>query len=213
MDINNFLRLLDNGYSLDHIYILSLIEKGEDVNKILNDKKGKLLFQALTRKKLLENNHITPLGLTLINLFNNIKIEPIDIPISEVIEKPLSDKEKLENYIDKLHKSLGDKLLSLIGKKQIMGYGNTYFIPSKGELKLFIPRFIKHHADLWDEDKIEKLLHNHIQICARKKSYAPACKYFIYHDRRGSALASALENYEEETKEQLNVVTYEGTNI
>ena len=130
-----------------------------------------------------------------------------------VLEKPVI--KETPTFYEKLHGSLADKLFSIVGKKQVLGFGDVYFIPTIKELQVFMPRFIKNHKELYDEDKIIKVMTHHVERCARKRQYAPACKYFIYKDGTGSRLATALENYEtekEDIKKEENL-NYDGINI
>ena len=112
---------------------------------------------------------------------------------------------------DKLHLTLQNKLLSLTGKKQIIGFGGVYFLPTKTELKDFLTRFWNKYPKYRDTEKISKILVKHIESSKKKNSFAPAIKYFIYKQGTGSQLANAYENFEEQELETKQ--TFDGVNI
>lgn len=101
----------------------------------------------------------------------------------------------------KLHEKLQKELLALTGKKQIVGFGGVYFIPTKSELEEFLTRFWKKYPENKDIVKITKCLENHISNCVKKNSFAPAIKYYIFKQGTGSQLAGAYENFEDDIKE------------
>jgi hypothetical protein len=113
-------------------------------------------------------------------------------------------KKPTEMSIAQLHISLQNRLFHHIKKKQIAGFGGTYFIPTQRDLEDFLNRFRRKYADLWDLAKIEKALIHHIDKCCKEKKYAPAIKYYIIKEGTGSQLAAALENMEDtvEVEEQ-----------
>ena len=98
--------------------------------------------------------------------------------------------------------TLSERLENKIGKKQIKGFGDVYFIPTISELQVHLGRFWKKYPTFTDLDKIEKILINHIESCCKRNSFAPAIKYFIYKDTTGGFLGAAYENFEEEQKEE-----------
>lgn len=97
----------------------------------------------------------------------------------------------------KLHISMQERLKSIIGKKQVEGFGGVYFIPTLKELEQFLNRFWKEYPRYTDYSKIEKILLKHIEKCAKERKFAPAIKYFISKQGVGSQLANAYENWEE----------------
>lgn len=100
------------------------------------------------------------------------------------------------NYSD-LKKELSDKLNELYGKKQIIGFGDVYFIPTDKELESHIKRFLREYPQANDMAKIKKILFNHIETCVKNRNFAPAIKYFIHKQGFGSRLAAAYESFEE----------------
>lgn len=201
-DISKFLELLEEGYSLDQLFILSSLSGGE----IFKTQKNKvtLLLQGLNRKGLISENKITSLGIDLLNRFGSLLIKREFIKVPEVV--PNKEKEdSLMEFSEKLSNKLKEKFSQLYQdpkKKNIVGFGGVYFLPTKMETYESLKRFIdRGYKDLFDEIKIENLLIKHLVSCFKKKSFAPACKYYIYKTGTGSQLASALENYEDKEDE------------
>jgi len=98
-----------------------------------------------------------------------------------------------------------NSLLSTYGKKQVQGFGGTYFIASIKELEEFLNRFWKKYPECKDMVKITKILKQHVEKCGKSGKFAPAVKYFIgktTDDGYVSQLAGAFENYEEPEKEE-----------
>ena len=100
------------------------------------------------------------------------------------------------SYSD-LKKELSDKLNELYGKKQVIGFGDVYFIPTDKELEAHMRRFLREYPQANDTAKIKKILFNHIETCVKNRSFAPAIKYFIHKQGFGSRLAAAYESFEE----------------
>lgn len=149
-------------------------------------------FQAwvhtLERKNYLSDSELTIDGNNLLSQLENNKVPEVKVA-------------KVGMSLEELHESLVKHLFSLKKKRQVMGFGNVYFIPSKRDLEDFLGRFRKKYPELWDLHKIEKCLHAHITKCVKKDSFAPAIKYFIIKEGTGSQLAAAMEEYEEVVKE------------
>ena len=99
--------------------------------------------------------------------------------------------------ISALHVSLQNHLQQRKKKKNVLGFGNVYFIPSVKDLEVFLNRFRKNYPKLWDIDKIEKCLIRHMDNCIKRDVFAPAIKYYIIKESTGSQLASALESFED----------------
>jgi hypothetical protein len=114
-----------------------------------------------------------------------------------------------------LKDKLSQRLEKNIGKKQLKGFGDVYFIPTTSELQVHLSRFWKKYPDCKDVNKIEKILLNHIDSCCKRNSFAPAIKYFIYKETNGGYLGAAYENFEEEEKEivQKEANNFDGVNI
>lgn len=111
--------------------------------------------------------------------------------------------------------TLSERLENKIGKKQIKGFGDVYFIPTISELQVHLGRFWKKYPTFTDVNKIEKILLNHIDSCCKRNSFAPAIKYFIYKETNGGYLGAAYENFEEEQKEivEKEANNFDGVNI
>ena len=111
---------------------------------------------------------------------------------------------KIDNKIDfkALNLKLKERLQLSHGSKQTIGFGGVYFIPTVPELQEFLNRFWKNYPEMKDINKIISCLETHIVNCSKKKSFAPAIKYFIFKVGTGSQLANAYENFEEAKKEE-----------
>ena len=99
--------------------------------------------------------------------------------------------------VTQMHVNLQNKLHSYIKKKQVTGFGNVLFIPSVKDLEEFLLRFRRKYGELWDAEKVEKVLLRHVEDCAKRQKFSPAVKYFIIKEGTGSQLAAALENFNE----------------
>lgn len=108
--------------------------------------------------------------------------------------------EKVDKTIDfkAIHNRMGDKLYSLKGKRQIIGYGGIYFICTAKELEVYLSRFWKVYPECNDIVKIEAILLNQIEKCCKTGKFAPAMRYFILKDKVNSGLAAIYDSFREE---------------
>ena len=97
------------------------------------------------------------------------------------------------NELAELHAAVKSKLRELTGQEQVKGFGNIPFIPSLSDFQDHFKRFIAAYPHLWDYERVEKCLLEHVTSCVKKQSYAPAIKYFIHKRETGSVLAAYLE--------------------
>lgn len=191
--LNDFIKLRSLKLSVTDLYILECLVNKVELNKckLWGEISGRL--NVLEKKGFIDcRNELTKEGTALILHLH---------PLPQIL---LDEQKKENNYFDRLHVSLQTTLHSLINKKQIKGFGGVYFIPTRVELEEFLKRFIKKYKNLYDEEKIEKVLTRHIIECVASGNYAPAIKYFIYKDGTGSRLAPALENWEEKEEKVSN---------
>lgn len=105
---------------------------------------------------------------------------------------------KVDNNYKDLYTRLGELLKSKIGKKQIMGYGGKYFMPSSAlEIENTLKRFWKFYPEYNDIVKIEKCLTNHIETCCKKSNFAPAIQYFIIRENeKNKPICQILSAYD-----------------
>lgn len=105
---------------------------------------------------------------------------------------------KVDNNYKDLYIRLGELLKSKIGKKQIMGYGGKYFMPSSAlEIENTLKRFWKFYPEYNDIVKIEKCLTNHIETCCKKSNFAPAIQYFIIRENeKNKPICQILSAYD-----------------
>lgn len=81
--IHHFQELMRKGYSLDQIYLLSLIHNEEDISCLLEDPKIEVLYKTVIRKGLLsEANIITIKGKELLDFIENE--QAVHLPKKEV---------------------------------------------------------------------------------------------------------------------------------
>lgn len=180
--------LLDNGLDMNHYMVMMWMKQGVKMQELQDNLKVQSWIHTLNRKGYLSDNEITVDGTALLSQIESDKVEEVRAV-------------KVGMSLEELHESLVKHLFSLKKKRQVMGFGNVYFIPSKRDLEDFLGRFRKKYPELWDLQKIEKCLHAHITKCVQKDSFAPAIKYFIIKEGSGSQLAAAMEEYEEVAKE------------
>lgn len=179
--------IISKGLDLNQFFTLLLWDK-----EISSDSKV-LGWKTLLDKKGYLDKEITQKGLDLIDEWNNLGE---DRPITSF---------SLDFWCEQVVISLGEELFSLGFKKNLKGFGGVPFLPTKIELKNHLERFWKAgYKDYKDYDKIHKCLLEHIKECSKKNSFAPAIKYFVFKSgsHNTTYLASAYDNYEEESLEQ-----------
>jgi hypothetical protein len=189
-----FKLILDHKIDLNLFYLLETIKEEKEVH-LTNKVQGWL--QILVIKGLLSPKYnLTSKGLDLIIAINGDNPVAVDIIKEEV---------DFDKYTLDLLAALKAKLKEIIGKDQVMGFGNTYFIPGIKDLREFLLRFSKKYSVSIEENafKIQTILLRHVEKCAKARKFSPAVKYFIIKDGTGSSLEPALENFEEESKPEV----------
>jgi uncharacterized membrane protein YheB (UPF0754 family) len=167
-------QILSSGLLVDHYFILALIKQEAALPK--HHRVRGFINLLKKREYLNEEEELTEKALALL----------------ADIKKP-----NTKDYSTELLEKLKAKFKESTGKNQVKGFGNVYFIPSEKEMKDHLTRFERDfHPTRGNEEKIEAILFEHLEKCIGENQYAPAIKYFIHKDG-GSALASALENWEE----------------
>lgn len=189
--------ILKKGGDILQYLLLNYIHSGIDIKELLENIKINGVVLLMIKKDLIQsisegNYLITDQGKEFLNLE-----EP------EIIIIP-----KTNNLKDRL----SERLEKNIGKKQIKGFGDVYFIPTISELEVHLNRFWKKYPTYKDPTKIENILLKHIDNCCKKNSFAPALKYFIFKETNGGYLGGAYENWEEEEKEEI-INNFDGVNI
>lgn len=67
--------LISKGYSLDVLFILKMIDEGQDISSLTENKKIELLYHTLVRKGLItEDNKVTLEGRSLLGFLSNSEI-------------------------------------------------------------------------------------------------------------------------------------------
>lgn len=198
MTVKNYRKVLENNLRLDVYQTLEYLVEKVNIKPLLEYSAFQQTLFQLVRLELVEATDegvymVTTKGVQIYNQINDGKedIQPIIKAVSVA-----------QNDVMALHSMLQDKLNSIIGRKQIMGFGNVPFIPSVKDLESFLGRFRKAYPELWDMARIEKCLCNHVTSCAKAQKYSPAIKYFIIKEGSGSQLAALLENYADNPQEE-----------
>lgn len=188
---DKFEQLMKENLSSDHYWVLREINEGRSPG---DSKRVKGLISLLEKKGYLLEGILTEKATDL------VREEQQPVPV--VDEK--GREESFDTWVERLQANLKAKLREHIGKEQVKGFGNVYFIPSNiTDLRTFLERFHRKYKLLKKEnlEKIEKILLKHVDECARKREFAPAVLYFIIKDGTPSRLAAALESYKEEEQE------------
>lgn len=108
---------------------------------------------------------------------------------------------------------LQDVLYTETKKKNILGFGDVYYLPTEKELKEYLGRFWQNYPKYTDIAKISSILCGFVRKCAKNNKFSPSVKYFIYKKGTGSQLAPAYENYEEEVKNVVEKVKLNNSEI
>jgi len=67
--------LISKGYSLDVLFILKMIDEGQDISSLTENKKIELLYHTLVRKGLItEDNKVTLEGRSLLGFLSNSEV-------------------------------------------------------------------------------------------------------------------------------------------
>lgn len=67
--------LISKGYSLDALFILKMIDEGQDISSLTENKKIELLYHTLVRKGLItEDNKVTLEGRSLLGFLSNSEV-------------------------------------------------------------------------------------------------------------------------------------------
>lgn len=176
----------EKGLSVTEIVYLLIIQDGssylfKDFDSYFNSCYLKLQSQGLIKF----NNgvfELTSKAILLLKEINGIEA------VSKIVDNKYKD----------LYVKLGEVLKSKIGKKQIMGYGGKYFMPSSAlELENTLKRFWKFYPEYNDIVKIEKSLTKHIETCCKKNNFAPAVQYFIIRENeKNKPICQILSAYD-----------------
>jgi hypothetical protein len=194
----DFKKIVSRGVGIIEYLLLYYLNTDVNIDDLLGNAKIMGITQMMIAKgwvvKIKDNLKLTSEGLKVINSVN-ITHPTVN---KEVVKISLEDEkcEELRNYLSNI-------LNERIGKRQIKGFGNTYFIPTSVELKDHLKRFWKKYPKMNDINTIKEKLKEHIETCCKTGNFAPAIKYFIVKEGSGSRLANA---YEEETEESTDKI-------
>jgi len=186
--------LLENGLDANHYVLMTFLQNGDPLGELEKNPRVLAWLLTLERKELVikaNGYDITEAGRRLLTVINSG-----GVAVEERVEK------SPQVTIASVHASLQDALVAVKNKKQVVGFGGVYFIPSLRDLEEFLNRFRRKYPELWDLAKIQKCLVTHVTKCAKLDKYAPAVKYYIIKEGTGSQLAAALEAYEDVAEEK-----------
>jgi len=174
----------DNRISLESLYILMNIQEAKD-NKT---DKVVAIIQSLLRKQLInEELEVTLKGQELLAY-------AISGEIIERVETKLT-------FHQELYKQLRDIIRKNTGASQAkmeIGKNKYYFLCSARDLEKTLQRFKREYPEMYNEKKIMEKLSLYVEKCTKERQYPMLVQYYIIHDKRGSALATAIENDEVE---------------
>ena len=185
ISIEKYQELMSKGLDANHYLILYYLNSNTKLPESATLKsKLDTIYRTLVRKSLvvdIEGRYIiTEEGKQLVS--GEVVVSPTGTSLNDILD---------------LNKILKEALFKITGKRQIVGFGNTYFIPSAKDLETFLNRFRKAYPSLWNLDNIQKCLLAHVEKCAKANKYSPAVKYYIIKEGTGSQLAAALENLDD----------------
>lgn len=200
--LEKFIGLIERRISLDAIYVLQLIAGAEmDEEIALIPKIGALLL-LLERKGLITDK--MQLTVDGIDILNNVSAPSTELKLKKEVVNT--------NFPTILHTALQDILEKNTKKRQaIMRIKNNkyYFLCGVKDLEVYLKRFNHVYPELWNEEKITKVLSKFVDDCSKKEVYTMLVQYFILHKERGSALATALENFDEADDKEESLVPLE----
>ncbi|MEI6186937.1 MAG: hypothetical protein WCP46_00345 [Alphaproteobacteria bacterium] len=200
--LEKFIGLTERRISLDAIYILQLIAGAEMDEEIALIPKIGALIQLLTRKGLITDK--MQLTVDGIDMLNNLSTPSTELKLRKEVATP--------NFPTILHTKLQDILEKNTKKRQaIMRIKSSkyYFLCGVKDLEVYLKRFNQVYPELWNEDRITKVLCKFVDECSKKEVYTMLVQYFILHKERGSALATALENFDEADEKEESLVPLE----
>jgi hypothetical protein len=189
ISLEKYKELLDKGLDANHYVFLGFILNNKQLDGVVPKARLDSIHRTLIRKGMIvevEDKFI-------------LTQEAINLISTQVVTTPSTA--TLNDVLD-LNKVLKEALYKITGKRQVVGFGNTYFIPSAKDLETFLNRFRKAYPSLWNISNIEKCLVAHVEKCAKAGKYSPAVKYYIIKEGTGSQLAAALENMDDAIPEE-----------
>lgn len=118
----------------------------------------------------------------------------------------ISDK---EDFYERLHTKLQEKLIELTGKKQKMLQSKYSFLPNSKDLKLRLQKLIKKY-DLQDFERIEKVLLSYIEKCYKTRfEYVQTIEYYLMKND----VSKFVTDYENFIETENDSTEFEGINI
>lgn len=190
IDKELFKKIINTGVSVTEYLLLYYLNTAIDIKDVIINKRILGVFNLLIGKgyviKTKEGILITNLGQKILSKVGNMPTEVVNVVKIE----------EEDDYYTSLLNCLKRELKSLIGKEQIKGFGNVYFIPTETELKDHLKRFWKKYPKYKDLLKIKQVLLEHINNCISSNNIAPAIKYYIIKDASNSRLASAYDDFD-----------------
>lgn len=194
-----FCSMITQGLSLDYIFLLQVISRGDWLVEERKIPRIGAIIQYLERNGYINSEGVTQEGFRLLKDFEGNLVGMRGGSVEE-------------GFVQRLHGKIKKVLKDNTGAEQvpvIIQKNKYYFLCGSKDLEKVLLRFKKEYGSLWNEAKVETAILKYVDECSKKDTYPMLVQYWILHSSRGSALATALENPEEEKK----VNEYYGTNI
>lgn len=183
IDLKHYERILESGLIFDHYIILCMKNKGE---VLPNSRRVQGFVNLLNKKGFIKDDMLTEKALLLISediiINNNVN----------TTEPEKSNETDFTKWVIDLHKKCQNKLMELIGAKQIRGKigGKPYpFLSNSTDLAKSLHRVIVLYK-LVDMDKIERAMMLHIEKCHSSNNWFPLMKYYIIKSGVGGSVSS-----------------------
>jgi hypothetical protein len=168
-NLDTCLKIIKNGLTFEEYIILCILQDGA------LDSIGNYQWDPI---KLIQKGY----------LFVGNKLTP-------KAEEMLKSIDYKPNFVD-LHKRLQNKLISIIGKKQVQCNGGYTFLCNSTDLQNRLSKVIKKYK-LSDMKKVEDCLFRHIDSSKKKNfEYVQTMAYYIEKDGN-SSLVTDYENFNE----------------
>ncbi len=184
---------------LNHLFLLYLIQKKEEIPKDLES------YKLILQKKGYINEYSELTDKAELLLTSILESDIIDEKKEECKEEP--KKLDFHQYCQHIHSELKKRHKELTGKENKNLYGNKYLIPAVGVIiKRLAEASILYKFKV--DEKVLKVLLQHIEKCVNTKyEKVRTIEYFLLgQNSKSSDLATALDNYEEQ-----EIITYDYT--
>lgn len=186
IDLKHYEKILDSGLIFDHYLVLCMIKNKEELPK---NKRVQGFINLLNKKGYILDSMLTDEGIVL----TEYDIKTVKTTVDKVeVETDFT------KWVISLHKKCQNKLLELVGGKQVRGKidGKPYpFLPNSTDLAKVLHKVIILYK-LKDMEKIEKAMINHILKCHQTRNWFPLMKYYVMKNGQ-SELVTDMDSLDE----------------